>query len=565
MIKIQENFTKKCPGQTSLFITFNYNQDLVDILRQCEGSIFDKKHKIWEVPVTNLAFLLNSFNNIDDVELNMLSSKNDNCNNTINSYLLDLSNFKTKPFDYQQEGIIYGLSGHNKWLLLDAPGLGKTLQILYIAQELKRIKNIKHCLIICGINTLKTNWKKEIEKHSNLDCHILGERISKKGNVRYEGIQERLNDLKNPIKEFFVITNIETLRNKDIIKNILSGPNEFDMIVVDEMHAVKNPTAIQTKNFLKLNKADYMIGATGTVLTNSPLDAYVPLKWIGVEKCSYTNFKYYYCKFGGPFNNELLGYKHLDILKDELDTCSLRRQKDLLNLPPKNIINEFVDMTTKQEIFYQNIVNGVVDQIDKVTINTTSLLGIITRLRQATTCPSILSSEDIPSSKIERCVDLIDQITSNNEKVLVYSTFKEPLNILKNRLNKKYNSLICTGDINDNIISENIDKFQNDDKYKVMLATWSKMGTGVTLTAATNAIFLDCAWTRANNEQAEDRIYRIGSSKPVFIYYLWTNNTIDLRVKELVEDKGLISDYVVDDKVPPQLIQRLKQIILDLK
>ncbi len=565
MIKIQENFTKKCPGQTSLFITFNYNQDLVDILRQCEGSIFDKKHKIWEVPVTNLAFLLNSFNNIDDVELNILSSKNDNCNNTINSYSLDLSNFKTKPFDYQQEGIIYGLSGHNKWLLLDAPGLGKTLQILYIAQELKRIKNIKHCLIICGINTLKTNWKKEIEKHSNLDCHILGERISKKGNVRYEGIQERLNDLKNPIKEFFIITNIETLRNKDIIKNILSGPNEFDMIVVDEMHVVKNPTAIQTKNFLKLNKADYMIGATGTVLTNSPLDAYVPLKWIGVEKCSYTNFKYYYCKFGGPFNNELLGYKHLDILKDELDTCSLRRQKDLLNLPPKNIINEFVDMTTKQEIFYQNIVNGVVDQIDKVTINTTSLLGIITRLRQATTCPSILSSEDIPSSKIERCVDLIDQITSNNEKVLVYSTFKEPLNILKNRLNKKYNSLICTGDINDNIISENIDKFQNDDKYKVMLATWSKMGTGVTLTAATNAIFLDCAWTRANNEQAEDRIYRIGSSKPVFIYYLWTNNTIDLRVKELVEDKGLISDYVVDDKVPPQLIQRLKQIILDLK
>ena len=147
----------------------------------------------------------------------------------------------------------------------------------------------------------------------------------------------------------------------------------------------------------------------------------------------------------------------------------------------------------------------------------------------------------------------------------MYSTFKEPLIFLLNRLNKKYNSLICTGDINDNIISENIDKFQNDDKYKVMLATWSKMGTGVTLTAATNAIFLDCAWTRANNEQAEDRIYRIGSSKPVFIYYLWTNNTIDLRVKELVEDKGLISDYVVDDKVPPQLIQRLKQIILDLK
>ena len=91
-----------------------------------------------------------------------------------------------------------------------------------------------------------------------------------------------------------------------------------------------------------------------------------------------------------------------------------------------------------------------------------------------------------------------------------------------------------------------------------MLATWSKMGTGITLTAATNAIFIDCAWTQANNQQAEDRIHRIGSNKPVFIYYLWANNTIDMRVKELVEDKALIADYVVDNEVPVALIESLK-------
>lgn len=98
-----------------------------------------------------------------------------------------------------------------------------------------------------------------------------------------------------------------------------------------------------------------------------------------------------------------------------------------------------------------------------------------------------------------------------------------------------------------------------------MLATWSKIGTGVTLTAANNVIFIDCAWTAANNQQAEDRAYRIGSKKPVFIYYLWCNDTVDLRVKELVEDKSLISEYVVDDNVSPTLMNRLRQMIIDLK
>ena len=221
-------------------------------------------------------------------------------------------------------------------------------------------------------------------------------------------------------------------------------------------------------------------------------------------------------------------------------------------------------MNDVQQLFYKNIVDGVVGQVDKVNITTTSLLAMVARLRQATACPSMLTTESIPSSKIDRCKDLVEQIISNNEKVVVYSTFKETLNVLKNEL-KGYDVLLCTGDVKDNIISDNIDKFQNDNKYKIMLATWSKMGTGITLTAANNAIFIDCAWTQANNQQAEDRIHRIGSNKPVFIYYLWANNTIDMRVKELVEDKSLVANYIIDNEVPVQLIERLKQIIVDLK
>lgn len=69
----------------------------------------------------------------------------------------------------------YGIT-HPRWLLLDSPGLGKSITAIYIAQELKRLKNIEHCLIICGVNTLKTNWIKEIKKHSDLSACILGQK-----------------------------------------------------------------------------------------------------------------------------------------------------------------------------------------------------------------------------------------------------------------------------------------------------------------------------------------------------------------------------------------------------
>lgn len=438
-----------------------------------------------------------------------------------------------------------------------------TLQILYIAQELKKREHLDHCLIICGINTLKTNWAKEVIKHTNLSYKILGERVNRAGQTVYKGLKERIEDLKNPIKEFFVITNIETIRNNDIVKLINNGKNKFDMIVLDEAHCCKNVGTTQTNNFLKLKKAKYKIAATGTVLTNSPTDAYVPLKWIGVENCAASTFRYYYVKYGGPFNNEILGYKHTDVLKEELSKHSLRRTKDLLDLPEKTIINEIVDMNPAQELFYNNIVKGIVGQVDKVNITTSSLLAMVARLRQATACPSILTTEKIESSKIERCIDLINQIISNGEKVVVYSTFKETLNVVADKI-KELNPLICTGDIKDDVISKNIDKFQRDENCKVMLATWSKMGTGITLTASNNVIFIDCAWTAANNEQAEDRCHRIGSKKPVFVYYLWANNTFDMQVKDIVEDKSLMANYIVDNELPPNLIERLKQLIVDL-
>ena len=128
------------------------------------------------------------------------------------------------------------------------------------------------------------------------------------------------------------------------------------------------------------------------------------------------------------------------------------------------------------------------------------------------------------------------------------------------------NPIVCTGDMKDEDVAYNINRFQNDPSCKVMLATWQKMGTGITLTAASYAIFIDTPWTQAVFQQAQDRIHRIGSKKPVFIYNLVCRDTVDERVLELVEDKGAMSDYIVDDeKLTENITNRLRKYIQDLE
>ena len=556
MIYIKEQVPKKLSGLSSLEVSFDYKPEIVSVIKSIGNCIYDKNSKSWEVPSNKLSILVNSLHDYDDVSISTLDYKE-------NSQIkYDLIDYKVKPFNHQIDAIQYGLN-HDKWLLLDAPGLGKTLTMICLAEELKKRDNIEHCLIICGKNILKTNWKKEIQKFSSLSSHILGERLNKKGSTVIGSVSDRANELKTKLEDFFIVTNIETIRSDDVVKNILNGPNKFDMIVFDEIHTCKDPSSQQGKHVLKLNKAKYRIGLTGTLIMNNPIDSFMPLKWIGVEHSNYTNFKYYYCNFAGPFNNILVGFKNMQVLKDELDSCSLRRTKDLLDLPEKNIIEEYIDMQDDQLMFYRNVVEGIRDQVDRVTLNTTSLLSLVVRLRQATACPSILTSENISSAKIDRAVDLANEIIENGNKVVIFSTFKETVNMLNIRL-KNYKPLICTGDVNQSVIDNNINMFQNNDSCKLLIATWQKMGTGITLNSASYAIFIDMPWTAAETEQVEDRIHRIGSKRPVFIYRLICSNTIDERVLELNKDKEAMGDYIVDDKITESSIDSLRKYIEEL-
>lgn len=551
MIVIKEDTCKKIPGVTSLFLTFDYNQEIIDTLQDYNYRIWDKVNKVWELPVTYLAKLVKDLQYYDDIQINLREDKKIAQRESSNDY-------KLKPYSYQIEGINFGLN-HDRWLLLDEMGLGKTLQTTYIAEELYRSGDISHCLIICGINSLKTNWEKEIKKSSDLSCRVVGKRINRNGNTVYMTIPERAKQIANGIEEFFLIINIESLRSDDVIKALQK--QKIGMMVVDEIQKAKSKTSQQGKNLLKL-KSQYMIAATGTLIMNNPLDAYMPLTWIEKNKCSLTNFKSYYCRFGGFNDSQVIGYKNMDMLKYQIEQCSLRRTKDLLDLPPKTVIHEILDMNDAQLKFYHDLLNGIADGIIKegINLNLNYLLTQQLRLRQASACPSILTDEPIRSTKIDRAIELAEEIISNGDKVIIFSMFKDPINLLHAEL-INHNPVLGTGDISDEEFSSNVDRFQEDPNCKVFLGTIQKAGTGITLTAASYVIFIDCDWVPANNVQAEDRAYRIGTTKPVFIYYLWNDDTVDLKMKYRVEDKSQVAGYIVDDKVPEKALDTMLDIL----
>ena len=555
-IKIEERKCEKLSGITSLFLSFKFNQEIINIIKTYDKYVYDKKTYTWELPVNALSYLLDNLTYIDDIELKLYQEDKNKV------YFYPKLKYKTPPFKHQLEGIEYFLN-HDKGLLLDQPGLGKSKTIINLAEELQAQKGLKHCLIICGINTLKTNWRKEIYTHSDLTCRIIGEKVSKNGKISYASVKERAAELKNPLDAFFYIINVEMLRSDDIIEAIIKSKNEIDMVVVDEVHKCNNGSSQQGHNLLKLKNYLHKIGLTGTLLTNNPLNAYLPLKWIGVENSTLTNFKSQYCEFGGFGGYQIVGYKNIDILKDEIEKCSIRRTKDLLNLPPKNIINEVIEMNPQHNKFYENVKDGVKEECDKIELKANNVLALTTRLRQATSCPSILTTEDIPSTKLERCVDLVEEIVSQGDKVVIMSAFKEPIYKLQELL-KDYNPLVGTGDVSDDIISNNIDLFQKDSEHKVFLGTHAKMGTGVTLNAARYMICIDTPWTAALQEQVEDRIHRVTNTEPVFIYRLICQGTIDELVAKIIETKKAFSDFIIDDKLDESSIEILRQYIQEL-
>ena len=562
-------------SKLSAFVSFEYDSNLVSIIKSMGTRVYIPDKKTWEIPESAVPMLMSRLRDYDVLLRGEMHHETPESHARLPAGFV----FTTKPYKHQMEGVIYGLE-HESFLLGDDQGLGKTKEIIDIAMCRKQTDGLKHCLIICGINGNKYNWADEVKIHSREDSWILGTRFTKRPPIKMiEGsTKDKMEDLNNIPHQFFWITNIETLRGGSfkekqgkrtvtrfpIAEKIqeLCDRGIIGMIAFDEAHKAKNPDSQQGKALLSIDCKGPKIPMSGTFVLNNPLDLYLPLKWAGFETHSFYAYKQHYCTMGGFGGKEIVGYKNLDELRSMVSKVMLRRVKgDVLDLPPKVHTIEWVDAYPEQKSLYKDVRDQVRDNIDKVKVHPDPLSEML-RLRQVTGYPGILSSTVTKSAKMDRMEELVEEEVLVGGKAIIFSNWSEMTNVIRNKL-KKYNPAYITGEVGSVQRMEEKDRFQNDPDCKVMIGTIGALGTGFTLTAAQLVIFVDEPWNRGIKDQAEDRAHRIGTRGTVRIVTILTRDTVDEGVYNLVQKKGKMADLLVDGKVDGKNVDNVLSYLLN--
>ena len=561
MIRIHIGEPKKLSNnilvKKSAFVSFDYNPEIVSFIKKMGTRVYNPDNHTWEMPINNIISLCNKFEN-EEIKISGIYEDLHK-----QEFEIDIPKdyiFKTKPFNHQIDGVRFGLN-KKKFLLCDDQGLGKTFQIINWVGCLEKTDTINKVLIVCGVNSLKYNWQSEIGIHSNEKGWVLGTRYRKTTGKAYEGsTKDKLEDLDNLPDCRYIITNIETLRAgaEKISKTKYHFPiaeklqelcknGTISVIAFDEAHRSKEPTSLQSRAMMNV-QAKYMVAMSGTPLMNNPLDLYFPMKWLGYENHSFYQFKQHYCTLGGWGGSQVVGYKNLEEIREMMEQIMLRRLKtEVLDLPEKIRKIEYVDMTPKQNQIYKEVYAGVMSDLQKIKFSNNPLSMMI-RLRQATGWTGIISNTVQESAKMERMIELVNEIVSSGQKAIIFSNWESMTEVAREKL-KSYSPAYITGATKADERMKEVERFQNDDKCKVIIGTIGAMGTGLTLTAAQNVIFLDSPWNMALKAQAEDRAHRIGTKGTVSVITLCCRDTIDERIEELVEKKGQIADALVDGKI----------------
>lgn len=561
-------------SKLSAFVSFEYESNLVSIIKSMGTRVYIPDKKTWEIPESAVPMLMSRLHDYDVLLRGEMRHETPESRAQLPPGFV----FTTKPYKHQMEGVIYGLE-HESFLLGDDQGLGKTKEIIDIAMCRKQTDGLKHCLIICGINGNKYNWADEVKIHSREDSWILGTRFTKRPPIKMiEGsTKDKMEDLNNIPHQFFWITNIETLRGgsfkeKQGKRTVIRFPiaekiqelcdrGIIGMIAFDEAHKAKNPDSQQGKALLSIDCKGPKIPMSGTFVLDNPLDLYLPLKWAGFETHSFYAYKQHYCTMGGFGGKEIVGYKNLDELRSMVSKVMLRRVKgDVLDLPPKVHTIEWVDAYPEQKSLYKDVRDQVRDNIDKVKVHPDPLSEML-RLRQVTGYPGILSSTVTKSAKMDRMEELVEEEVSVGGKAIIFSNWSEMTNVIRHKL-KKYNPAYITGEAGSVQRMEEKDRFQNDPNCKVMIGTIGALGTGFTLTAAQLVIFVDEPWNRGIKDQAEDRAHRIGTRGTVRVVTILTRDTVDEGVYNLVQKKGKMADLLVDGKVDGKNVDNVLSYLL---
>ena len=243
-------------------------------------------------------------------------------------------------------------------------------------------------------------------------------------------------------------------------------------------------------------------------------------------------------------------------LSKQINPFILRRKKEdvIKELPDKMINDVYVDLKDEQKKLYVAELERVKKEMNEIIENEGIskarflILQLLTKLRQICIDPKIIyDNYNDGSNKLDHLETLVNEYIKNNHKVLIFSSFKTGLNIVKERLDKmKIKSYMIDGSVSSKKRIEMVDNFNQNDDVKVFLIMLKSGGTGLNLTSADVVIHLDLWWNPQAENQATDRAHRIGQKNVVEVVHIVTKGTIEEKILELQNKKKILSDKLID-------------------
>jgi len=426
---------------------------------------------------------------------------------------------KYKLKNFQEDGVDFLLSDKKDFkILADDMGLGKTVQAITALARGFHDAKFKRALIVVP-NHLVFNWIKEF---SNWAPNInVGPCVPSKS-INEDAWMVCINSLQ------IIVTSYEKIKSlPEYIKEF-----KFDVIVADEAQRVKNSSSDITDSFAKLRSSKTWL-LTGTPIENSKNDMITLLKLSG--------------KTGA---NDSFREKDEGFIRSFTRQFLLRRVKTdvLKDLPKVTVVEKNIELTTEQKATYEKIISNY--KKARFEFNPLQVFNLLRK-----TCD--YDEQTMSSSKAVEIVKIIENIIEKREKVVVFSYTLEPLRLIKNLINKNITTELLTGEIDLERREEIKSEFQYEGKIDVLLATAQVAGTGATFTIANHVIFFNEWWNPALNEQARDRIVRIGQDKECFVYKFYTIDTVEDRLKELLTTKKELFDEIVEQLNDTKFIEEI--------
>lgn len=429
-------------------------------------------------------------------------------------------------------------------------GCGKTLTTIAVAGALYNLGKIDRVLVVAPTSVCSV-WPHDLNQFATFPWEarvLLGDKKKR---------LKALNELENwPFKALRIaVINYESTHREGIFEALAAY--KPDLIVCDESQRIKSPSAAQSKALHKLgDAAPFRMILSGTPVQNNAVDLYSQYRFLdpAVYGANFYAFKNRYCIMGGYGQHQIVGYRNMDELVEKEHSVAYRVTKEeCLDLPQQTFINRYVQFTDAEQAIYEQLRKSSFLELETgENVTATTILTMYLRLMQLTggflTADESTRPKQVNTAKLDALTDIVDDyVVDAGKKLVIFARFRAEIAAIENllRLRKiQYGSIY--GDVPMEERGKIVEDFQTNPDTKVFVAQIQTAGLGITLHAASTAVFYSYDYNYANYAQALARIHRIGQRLPVTYIHLVVDGSIDEKILAALENKEDMAKTVVD-------------------